>query len=258
MMDGMKYLLCLLMVMGSLALPGMAGELSDAELARIGHKVWVNECAGTVSGLTSWNAGEEFASLGIGHFIWYPAGKRGPFEESFPALAQYLAAHGQAVPEWVRGACPWNSRTEFMGAQHGERLEALRSLLAETAPLQARFLAQRMHNALPKMLAAAPAGAAEKVRRNFERLEETGAGTFALIDYVNFKGEGTLATERYNGEGWGLLQVLEAMPENGDAARGFSGAAKAMLARRVRNAPPARHEERWLPGWEARVDRYAD
>ncbi len=86
---------------------------------------------------------------------------------------------------------------------------------------------------------------------------QPGAGTFALIDYVNFKGEGTLLTERYNGQGWGLLQVLEAMPGEGDATRAFSQAAKAMLARRVRNAPPERHEERWLPGWEARVERYA-
>jgi len=235
----------------------LAAELPDSELARIGHKVWVNECGGTVSGLTSWNQGEEFASLGIGHFIWYPAGKRGPFEESFPPLAQYLAAHGQAVPAWVRGSCPWDTRAQFMAAQQSERLKALRSLLAETVPLQARFLAKRMHDALPKMLAAVPPGTAEKVRRNFERLEATGAGTFALIDYVNFKGEGTLASERYDGQGWGLLQVLEAMPDNGDATREFSQAAEAMLALRVRNAPPARHEERWLPGWDSRVEGYA-
>jgi len=82
-------------------------------------------------------------------------------------------------------------------------------------------------------------------------------GTFALIDYVNFKGEGTLETERYKGQGWGLLQVLETMPEGGDPVREFSQAAKATLARRVRNAPPERHEERWLPGWDARVERYA-
>lgn len=234
-----------------------AGELSDADLARIGRKVWINECAGTVSGLTSWNEGEAFASLGIGHFIWYPAGERGPFEESFPPLVAYLAGHGADVPGWMRGACPWQTRVEFMAAQDGQRMDALRTLLAGTVGLQARFLAQRMHEALPKMLAAAP-GTAEQVRRNFERLEATGPGTFALIDYVNFKGEGTLDTERYNGQGWGLLQVLEAMPETGDATEEFAQAAKAMLRRRVRNAPPDRHEERWLPGWEARVERYAE
>jgi len=254
----MKHPMFGLIVAAALIRPTSAAELPDAELARIGHKVWVNECAGTIPGLTSWNAGEDFASLGIGHFIWYPAGRRGPFEESFPPLAQYLAAHGQNVPAWVRETCPWNTRAEFMAAQHSPRMEALRSLLARTVPLQARFLALRMHDALPKMLAAVSPEAAGKVRENFERLETTGPGTFALIDYVNFKGEGTLATERYKGQGWGLLQVLEAMPESGDLARAFSQAAKAVLARRVRNAPPARHEERWLPGWDARVDHYAE
>jgi hypothetical protein len=254
----MRHLLCVLIGLEWLVALGGAAELTDAEVGRIGRRVWVNECDGTVAGLTSWNEGEEFASLGIGHFIWYPAGRRGPFEESFPALVRYLGEQGQAVPAWLEGACPWNTRGEFMAAQSSEKMEELRKLLADTVPLQARFLARRMREALPKMLAAAQPGEGEKVRRNFERLAATGAGTFALIDYVNFKGEGTLETERYNGQGWGLLQVLEAMPAEGDASREFSQAAKAMLARRVRNAPPERHEERWLPGWDARVERYAD
>jgi len=231
-------------------------SLTDSELAHIGRRVWINECDGTVSGLTSWNEGEQFASLGIGHFIWYPAGQPGPFEESFPLLVQFFEAHGHPVPSWMRGPCPWNSRADFMAAQDSPRMSSLREMLAGTVPLQARFLSQRMHDALPKMLAAIPPGEAEKVRENYTRLASTAAGTFALIDYVNFKGEGTLATERYNGQGWGLLQVLQAMPTTGPATREFSRAAMAMLARRVRNSPPQRHEERWLQGWDNRVAQY--
>ena len=74
--------------------------LSDADLESIGRRVWKNECGETREGLTSWNEGEAFASLGIGHFIWYPAGRPGPFEESFPPLVQYLGEHGQTVPGW--------------------------------------------------------------------------------------------------------------------------------------------------------------
>jgi hypothetical protein len=254
----MNRLVCLLLAAAALIPLPSSADLSDPELARIGHQVWINECAGTVSGLTSWNEGEDFASLGIGHFIWYPAGRRGPFEESFPPLVEYLAAHGQPMPAWTHGPCPWQTRADFMAAQHGDRLDTLRKLLAQSVPLQTRFIARRMHDALPKMLAAASPDQAAKVRQNFERLQATAAGTFALIDYVNFKGEGTLPTERYNGQGWGLLQVLEAMPSTGDAPRAFSQSAKATLARRVRNSPPDRHESRWLPGWTARVDRYAD
>src|SRR3954470_14465576 len=165
--------------------------LSDAELERIGKRVWQNECGGTREGLTSWNAGEDFASLGIGHFIWYPQGMRGPFEESFPPLAKFLAAHGATVPAWMRGTCPWKSRGEFQADLHSARMNELRDLLAGTIHLQSRFLADRMEAALPKMLASAPAGQRENVRAQFQRLAATGAGTFALIDYVNFKGEGT-------------------------------------------------------------------
>jgi hypothetical protein len=87
----------------------------------------------------------------------------------------------------------------------------------------------------------------------------TSQGCYALVDYVNFKGEGVLHTERYQGQGWGLLQVLEGMHgTGGDAAavEEFSRSAKTILMRRVRNAPPQRHESRWLSGWLQRVNSY--
>ena len=107
------------------------------------------------------------------------------------------------------------------------------------------------------MLASAPAGQRENVRAQFERLRATGAGTFALIDYVNFKGEGTKVEERYDGEGWGLLQVLAGMKgSGGGAAREFGESAASVLTRRVHNSPPARSEQRWLAGWKSRVAGY--
>jgi len=107
---------------------------------------------------------------------------------------------------------------------------------------------------------AAPAERAN-VRRQFERVASTAHGCYALVDYVNFKGEGVLHTERYNGQGWGLLQVLEQMhgTDNGKtAAREFSNSAAAILRRRVQNSPPERHEARWLPGWLNRVRSYSE
>ncbi len=108
----MRVLLALLLSAGlSLA---QSVQLSDSQALEIGKRIWKNECAGTVSGLTSWNKGEDFASLGIGHFIWYHSGSKGPFEESFPKLAAYLASHGKKVPDWMRGPCPWTSRAQFV------------------------------------------------------------------------------------------------------------------------------------------------
>ena len=235
-----------------------ACALSNKELDSIGHRVWQNECSGTRDGLTSWNEGEEFASLGIGHFIWYPKGMTGPFEESFPALVRFLAANGVKMPAWLRGECPWGSRAEFMADFQGPRLKELRDLLAGSVRLQSRFLAQRMETALPKLLAEAPAAKRDAVRRNFERLAASGKGTFALIDYVNFKGEGTNAKERYKGEGWGLLQVIEGMEGGEDVPswRAFSESAARVLTRRVKNAD--HDESRWLKGWLSRVRAYAE
>ncbi len=246
-------------LLGVLAATAVAGP-SDSELESIGRRVWVNECGGTRDGLTSWNSGEAFASLGIGHFIWYPKGASGPFEESFPRLAKYLAANGASVPAWaLDGPCPWRSRQEFMADFQGPRLKELRTLLYGTLRLQSRFLAQRMEESLPKMLSAAPASQRESVRAQFQRMLATGSGTFALIDYVNFKGEGTKESERYHGEGWGLLQVLSGMKGSGPgAAREFGESAAAVLSRRVQNSPPARNEAKWLAGWKSRVRAYGE
>ena len=102
-----------------------------------------------MEGLTSWNSGEAFASLGIGHFIWYPKGVSGPYEESFPGLVRFLSANGVKTPEWLEGACPWNSRAEFQAAAKSEKMSELRKLLASTIRIQSRYLAQRMEKALP-------------------------------------------------------------------------------------------------------------
>ena len=192
------------------ASPAPRTVLNSAQIDRVGKRIWQNECGGTVEGLTSWNTGEDFASLGIGHFIWYPQGRRGRFEESFPPLLAYLERRGVAVPTWMRGPCPWPDREAFLADQNGEAQRELRRLLSATVRQQTEFIMQRSRAALPKMLAAA-GGSAGRVRRNYELLSATPEGTFALIDYVNFKGEGVSPAERYRGEGWGLLQVLEGM-----------------------------------------------
>lgn len=239
--------------------------ITDAQALSTGKKLWQNECAGTVKGLTSWNEGEDFASLGIGHYIWYPAGRRGPFEESFPELVRFLAAEKVPLPDWLKAtqACPWNSRAEFNRDMQGSRLSALRDLLAKTVALQARFSANRLQAALPKMLADAPSNERENIQRQFDRVAASPNGVYALVDYVNFKGEGVLPSERYQGHGWGLLQVLTGMTGDANtgsgpaAAREFADSAARVLTERVANSPAQRGETRWLPGWKNRVRSYA-
>ena len=241
-----------------------AFTLSNSDALKVGKRVWQNECGGTISGLTSWNQGEDFASLGIGHFIWYPKGRQGPFEESFPKLVSFVSSRGAKLPALLLGVghlqpCPWNSRAEFLQAQNTSEMKQLRRFLVDTIDLQAEFLVARLDASLPKMLAEAAPADRPNVQKQFERLTKTPQGCYALIDYVNFKGEGVLHTERYQGQGWGLLQVLETMQGNSDsgAPNEFARAAKTVLTRRVCNAPPDRHESRWLTGWLRRVNSYS-
>ena len=252
------FVMCCLNASAASSTPSSA--LSHAQLDRVGKRIWQNECGGTVAGLTSWNSGEDFASLGIGHFIWYPQGRGGPFAESFPPLAAYLAARGISMPAWTNGACPWPNKAAFEADKSGERQKELRSLLSRTVRQQVEFIIARMEAALPKMLAEAPARDRTWVKTAFASLKTTPEGQFCLIDYVNFKGEGTSSKERYKGQGWGLLQVLQAMGERLDSSTPwniqFAEAAKRVLSRRVANSPPERNEKRWLAGWHNRCDAY--
>ncbi len=235
--------------------------LSGAQKAAIGRKIWQNECAGSVSGLTTWNAGEEFPSMGIGHFIWYPAGFKGRFDESWPEFAAFARKQGASVPAvGLEAHSPWQSKAEFQADFKGPRLAALRTFLAGNVGLQTDFIIARSRAALPKILAAAPGSERGRIEANYGKVATTAQGTYALIDYVNFKGEGTLTTERYNGRGWGLLQVLGEMkdsPSGAPAASEFAAAAKRVLSRRISNAPAARGEKRWEEGWHNRCSTYA-
>src|SRR5256885_4986439 len=125
--------------------------------------------------------------------------------------------------------------------------------------LEVYFFVARWKAALLKRRPEAAPADRTNVQQQFERLTKTPQGCYALIDYVNFKGEGVLHTERYQGQGWGLLQVLEAMHGTSDAgaATEFAGAAKATLIQRVHNAPAERHESKWLAGWIRRVNSYS-
>ena len=235
-------------------------NLSPGETAAIGRKIWQNESGGTVAGLTTWNGGEEFPSLGIGHFIWYPAGFQGRFEESWPHFIAFARQRGANPPAVALEAdSPWNSKAEFQKDFNGARMSALREWLAGSVGLQTDYIVGRSRAALPKVLAAAPASERARIEANYRKVATTPQGNYALVDYVNFKGDGTQASERYNGYGWGLMQVLGEMkdvPAGAAAATEFSAAAKRVLSRRIANSPPARGEKRWEEGWHNRCATY--
>jgi hypothetical protein len=255
-----------LFLMGLLGLAGaqepVPFSLTVPQKARIGKRIWANECGGSVSGLTSWNHGEEFPSLGIGHFIWYPQGFNGPFEESFPKLIAFARERGATPPQVaLQRYCPWLSRQEFEARRNGRELKALRTWLANSVALQTDYIIARSGQALAQMLKVAPAAEAARIEGNYRKVATTSNGVYALIDYVNFKGEGINPRERYHNQGWGLMWVLMEMkevPKGQPAACEFAQAARRVLDRRIANSPPERGENRWREGWHQRCDGYAE
>ncbi|MBS3904565.1 MAG: hypothetical protein KGZ39_04490 [Simkania sp.] len=234
-------------------------SLSAADAEKLGTQIWENESRGKLEGLTSWNDGEEFASMGINHCIWYPAGKRGPFEETFPSLIGFMQKQGLPIPLWLNDhpPCPWNSKKEFMRDFQSAKMLELRQFLYRTRSVQIQFMAERLDKVLLKVIAITPEYNQLHIKTQFQRLLNTKKGPYLLLDYYNFKGDGTWPTERYKEQGWGLLQVLEEMPGNTKHPElEFAQAARKVLKRRIENAPKEREEERWLKGWLARIKTY--
>lgn len=246
----------------SVAAPALS--MPDAQLEWIGEQVFRNECSAREACLVHWNPGEDFPSLGIGHFIWYPSGVTGPFRESFPALVAFLAEQGAGGPGWLRSqaflGAPWADRRAFREAQDEDpRVAELRRFLADEKGLQVAFMLERAQKALAEVISAS--GDPPATRRKIRLLADSPGGVYALIDYVNFKGEGLVESERYEGVGWGLLQVLEAMEApagRDDALPMFRRAAAGILAERARRAERSIERDQWLPGWLKRVDTYRE
>ena len=104
--------LILLILMAIFGSPGPAHAqfpvLDESDKRWLGEQIFQAECAGRRDCLTAWNAGEEFPSLGIGHFIWIPRGQESRYEQTFPALVEHILATGRQAPTWLqqcRGAC---------------------------------------------------------------------------------------------------------------------------------------------------------
>ena len=236
-------------------------KISKEELNVVADKIFKNEAGGKKEDIVYWNTGEDFPSLGIGHFIWYRAGQRGKFAESFPQLVDYYRAHDIKLPKIIEENeySPWANSDELFRLKRimDNDITELTNFLYNTKDIQVAFIFERLENSLEKMMAISDNP--ENVKKQFYRVAQSPNGLYPLIDYVNFKGEGTTRTETYNGEGWGLLQVLENMKGTGSgkaALEEFSNSAKAVLERRVKNAGSDSNEKKWLQGWLNRCNTY--
>lgn len=229
----------------------------------IGVKIWSNESGGTFSGILSWNEGEDFASLGIGHFVWRPKYNNATSQDDFPQLIKYMQKRGVKIPSWLNEDeglyCPWNTREDFYFAQktNSSQILELRQLLLNTIPIQAEYITYRLETVLPKLLASVPPEERPYVCQKFYSLIQTPRGLYAVTDYLNFKGSG--ANKHNYRYGCGLLQVLEEMryaPKTLSSIQAFTWSARMLLVRHVTFGQTKYNEDAWLNGWLNRVETY--
>ena len=237
-------------------------QLTYHELEWLGEQIYTNECNTNFECLTSWNSGEDFPSLGIGHFIWFRADQESTFEETFPQLIKFMNTKNAPVPAWLNEKSdpnsPWTSRKNFYANFDSGKMKELRNFLAQQKALQVEFIVFRFNQTLNQIVLDFP----ESVRSEIEDILRTlissqdSLGLYALIDYVHFKGTGLSPKERYLGHGWGLRQVLNEMLQKPATLPSFVESAENVLARRVNNAPIERNERQWLAGWSKRLKTY--
>ena len=234
-----------------------------SELYAIGDKIFKNETGGRIDQLVHWNHRENFASMGIGHFTWYPAGRRTRYGNTFPGLLDHLQNNGVQLPYWVQRArfegAPWRTREELMRAKNTPEVRQFAQLLYDTRHLQAKYIMDRAMRAMPRLVKKTPPHLRGLVAGNLNAVANSRGGRYVLVDYINFKGEGLNRNGGYRGKNWGLLQVLEEMRParpGSQALNEFADASMRVLERRVRNSDPKRNERKWLPGWRNRTNTY--
>ncbi len=273
-------------------------RLSEKDFNKIINYVSNNEFGNNPDGIVSWNDGEDFASLGKGHFIWYPEGVPQKFEESFRKFAHFLGQRWrfeglseseEQVFAWAKNFiytsdnkirfCPWSTKSAFE-AWKRSRPSDFRMLVQflhhpKISWIQAQYLDADFKESLVKVVTelrsaddlrameAPVSGGIFKVRQKLEEnilaLLDSKMGYAALLDYRNFKGDGTDSTMRYKKVGWGLQQVLYYMrPERSVIAtqKNFALAALNRLERRAKLSDRNIEREVWIHGWANRVLGY--
>ena len=254
------------------AIPGVAAPAPIAiplpanntqNLSWVAERIYQNEMGGDERKLISWNNQDNFVALGLGNMVWYPANKRGRYAETFPVYLKFVESQRVPLPGWLANrpsnGGPWQDRAAFERASNDQQMTELRNFLKKTLHLQAAFMAGRLQQYLPIMVQQLPPLERQRVISNLQSVQKSPGGWYPLLDYTNFQGDGANPKDRYQGKGWGLLQVLQAMEsvQPGPAALAeFMRAADDTLVQRIANSPSERREARLLTPWQNRVRTY--
>lgn len=234
-------------------------RLTSAQMKTIGHQIYLNETGGKPDKLVFWNPGEDFPSMGIGHFIWVREDSASGFGDSFKGLLKYMQSRGAKFPPFLNNLapyfeCPWQTYADYKREEFSNEVEELRVFLADTFDIQVQYFFERLSRSLPQIFASLQPSEKTRIRNYIVSLSKTNASWYPIVDYVNFKGSGHTHTTVNAQGGWGLKQVLLSVDTgSSDFARAFYNASKEVLTERTSLRP---YDLRWLEGWDARMKTY--
>ena len=226
--------------------PSIAFELTNEEKQKLGRAIARRELG--AQGLIDWSGSEDFASLGVMHATW-GSEKTIKHQNGFIKFLKYAVSRGATLPEFLKDnqENPWQSRGSFFYAKYSRdpRMVDLQQFLEMTKPLQIDFTIDRAAEACNKILADGNYDANDAAK--LSELSKDVKGVFAIIDYVNFKGEGNIADP----SNWGLANVLHEMDvAGGNEIDRFIAAAQKTLA--------THHPKYFMykTGWIVRLNGY--
>jgi hypothetical protein len=203
------------------------------------------------NGLIDWNPTEDFASLGIMHATW-GGEKTIKHGNTFSKFVIFSKSKGISIPMFLNNSLenPWKSRSDFFASKYSFdiRMQELQIFLNNTVDLQVEFLIDRVLSCLTLFLNQLDSYSYEKIA--LKQLISSSDGLLAVIDYINFKGEGDFNDESK----WGLFNVLSHMKNFADKAPldSFINSAKLILK--------LRHPKYnlYANGWNSRLESYAN
>ena len=232
-----------------------AQDIEEETFYKTGSVIMRNETGNDLKKLVYFSSSESFPSLGINHFIWicpdHP--KYSSFGSSFTKLLYFLKDKGFKIPSFISNfECTWKHRSKsgFQSDSTAQtQAKELHSFLSHTRAAQAVFSFKRFIDALPKILDGAGSQRSQ-FESKIKGVQNSSAGYFPLIDYVNFKGEGVFSLS--NTSSYGLFQVLQEMKSSGDPLSEFADSA----IRTLKNRRSATDWNKFGVGWSNRLNRY--
>lgn len=262
------FILVMIVVIAGLGFWGSAHSSTSVSIdnryitEKLIDKIQANETGGKQENLIIRNNKEAVCSLGIGHFTWYPkAVTEKKFKETFPALLEDLqktdGVFKDAPDVVLPSACPWSSAEQLQQEKSTEVYRRIYMGLTSDAGkrVQVNYMVAHANEAIAETILNDDVAA-----KKINELLSSELGTYAIVDYVNFKGN-SAPGEAYSGFTWGFKTAIDVMSEEGTLKPEvrFQIAVETLLEMRVEEANKlGKDESSFLAGWLKRVDTYSD